>query len=95
MVAAVTQLAVVDIGPLVALAGLFLHPGDLLALCLGLLDLVLEDGDYVAVDAEIVVQFAGHEVIDIGTDCRAAVYVPGPGFCTFLPFSSVLYFSHM
>ena len=73
MVAAVAELLVIDIGLLVALPGLLLNTGDLLALGLGLLDLVLYDRNDIKMDPEVVVEVAGHEIIDKRADSRTAV----------------------
>ena len=70
---AVAQLAVIDIRFLVPFPCLLLDSGDLLALGLRLLDLVLDDRDDVLVDAKIVVQVSGDEVVDERPDRRSAV----------------------
>ena len=69
------QLAVVDVGPLVALAGLLLDAGDLLPFLLGRLDLVLDDGDDVLVDVEVVVEVLRHVIVDEAADGGAVVPV--------------------
>ena len=78
--AAVAELGVIDVGALVALAGLLLDAADLLALLLGGLDLVLDHGDDLLVHAEIVVQVLGHEVVDVGADGGADVGLERAGF---------------
>ncbi len=70
---AVSQLSVIDIRFLVPFPCLLLDSGDLLALGLRLLDLVLDDRDDVLVDAKIVVQISGDEVVDERSDRRSAV----------------------
>ena len=66
MIAAIAQLLIIDIGPLVLLPGLLLDTGYFLALLLGGLDLLLDDRDYLLMDAQIVVQIPGNEVVNKG-----------------------------
>ena len=84
MEAAVAQLAVVDVGALVALAGLLLDAGDLLTLLLGGLDLVLDDRDNLLVDVEVVVQILRDEVVDVGADGGADVGLERSRFVVYL-----------
>ena len=70
---AVAELAVIDVGLLVALARLFLDAGNLLSLRLGGLDLLLDDRDDIQVHVEIVVEVLGDEVVDEAPDGRSAV----------------------
>ena len=70
---AVAQLPVIDIGPLVALPGLFLYDRNLLSLLLAVLDLLLDDRYYVGMNMEVIVQVLGHEVVDECPDSRSVL----------------------
>ena len=75
MIAAVAQFPVVDIGPLVLLAGLLLNARNFLTLLLVGLDLLFDYRHYLLVDAQVIVQSLGYEVVDIGAYGRAGVSV--------------------
>ncbi len=68
---AVAQLAVIDIRPLVAFAGLLLNPRNLLAFGLRCDDFSLNHRDYVLVYMEIVVEIRLYEIVDESPDCGA------------------------
>ena len=72
---AVPELLVVDIGLLVALAGLLLYARNLHTLGLGCLDLVLQNRHHILVYAQVVVQVLGHEVVDVGAYGRTRLVV--------------------
>ena len=73
VVFAVAQLAVVDAGLLVALAGFFLDTGNLFPFGLGRFDLLLDNGDDLRMDAQVIVQVAGDEVVHEAADGGAVV----------------------
>ena len=78
MVAAVAQLLVIDISPLVFLAGLLLYAGYFFALLLVGLYFLFDNRYDFLVDAQIIVQSLGYEVIDIGAYRRTYISVLFP-----------------
>ena len=74
---AVAELTVVDVGSLVSLLSLLLDCRDLLALLLGLSDLLLQDRDDLLVHVQIVVQICLQELVDGASDSRTLLISMG------------------